>query len=139
LQLAASVFFFVGFKLTPSVGSVFWAIDPYGLHYLFPYILVSLLSGIIYSHIFVIFFVILFYWIEFYRLTVLALKEDEMVKKVNSVYTHHVSVDDIIQRVRFIRKMKYPLAVVVALGVSIELAADAISGIGKFCEILNVC
>lgn len=59
--------------------------------------------------------------IEVYSSAVASLKKEIMLSKINSSYSKDVTIDDVVDKVRFLRKLKWPFIVIVILGFIIDI------------------
>jgi len=62
----------------------------------------------------------LFYWVEFYHISVKAIRQNEMLKKVNKNYQTDVTLKTIMGQLGTLKKFQIPFAVMVLLGFGVQ-------------------
>ncbi|PRP85467.1 hypothetical protein PROFUN_06836 [Planoprotostelium fungivorum] len=68
-----------------------------------------------------VFCAIIFHWVNIYNSTVKSIRQQEMIKKINSTYSKPVSVEDIVRSVTFLRIFRLPYIAITGVTFIINL------------------
>mmetsp|Transcript_13738 Transcript_13738/g.19051 ORF Transcript_13738/g.19051 Transcript_13738/m.19051 type:complete len:374 (-) Transcript_13738:23-1144(-) len=95
--------------------SLYVIMDPWSLYFM-PRIVNNLLFGTQYSVVITCFAAILFHWIEVVRTSIQTIRKENMMQNINVHYKgKEVTVEDMVERVKFLQKLKIPFALFLIL------------------------
>eukprot|EP01119_Soliformovum_irregulare_P011605 TRINITY_DN2926_c0_g1_i1.p1 TRINITY_DN2926_c0_g1~~TRINITY_DN2926_c0_g1_i1.p1 ORF type:complete len:373 (+),score=33.97 TRINITY_DN2926_c0_g1_i1:59-1177(+) len=100
---------------------LFWTTDFYGTFHHHPVWVSFIWEVTLYPLLLIIFSAVLGHWIEIYSSAVATLKKEAMLSKINSSYSKDITIEDVVDRVRFLRRLKWPFIVIVILGIMIDI------------------
>jgi hypothetical protein len=105
-------------------------IDPFGYKFSgISFVFLCMLEGFRYPFGLLIYGVLLFHWVEIYQLSMKRLHEAEMLSKIKRDYDPGISIEDILQDVKFIHRWKIPIFVIVSLFFAFRMIASVLKGL----------
>lgn len=120
----------VAIFLSSIAQALYCGIDPKSLYGKINPVVDTYLYGCTYWICMLAFVSLLFHWVNLYNVAIADLKKEEMLQKINTNYRGTVvTVEHVVQQVRFLRKLKIPFVIVISCLFFSHLAWSIVEGL----------